>query len=107
MASGFKAYPFDEIEKKWQAYWLKNKTFRAADPGSIAGLRKNLFHGRDLFREVGNSIDPRTYGPHGSMAADADRSGLVYSNKALPTTSVGRAFVLRNCASHLGRDNCG
>ena len=32
MASGFKAYPFDEIEPKWQAHWLKNKTFRAPDP---------------------------------------------------------------------------
>ncbi len=28
-----KAYPFDRIEKKWQSYWLKNRTFRAAGPG--------------------------------------------------------------------------
>lgn len=33
MASGFKAYPFDEFEKKWQAYWLEHKTFRSPDPG--------------------------------------------------------------------------
>ncbi len=34
MASGFKAYPFDEIEPKWQAYWLEHKTFRAPDGGA-------------------------------------------------------------------------
>lgn len=34
MASGLKAYPFDEIEPKWQAYWLENKTFRAEDKSS-------------------------------------------------------------------------
>jgi leucyl-tRNA synthetase len=26
-------YPFHLIEPKWQSYWLKNKTFRAFDPG--------------------------------------------------------------------------
>jgi leucyl-tRNA synthetase len=31
MASGFKSYPFDEIEPKWQDYWLKNKTFKAVE----------------------------------------------------------------------------
>lgn len=34
MASGIKAYPFDEIEPKWQAYWLENETFRAEDTSS-------------------------------------------------------------------------
>ncbi len=32
MASGFKAYPFDALEKKWQAYWADHKTFRSPDP---------------------------------------------------------------------------
>ena len=31
MASGHKAYPFDEIEPKWQERWLAEKTFRAED----------------------------------------------------------------------------
>jgi leucyl-tRNA synthetase len=25
------AYPFPEIEKKWQKYWQENKTFRTPD----------------------------------------------------------------------------
>ena len=25
------AYPFTEIEAKWQEYWLRNKTFRTPD----------------------------------------------------------------------------
>lgn len=25
------AYPFPDIEKKWQAYWAANKTFRTPD----------------------------------------------------------------------------
>ena len=33
MASGFKAYPFDEIEPKWQAYWHEQKTYAAQDGG--------------------------------------------------------------------------
>ncbi|MEM8954365.1 MAG: leucine--tRNA ligase [Verrucomicrobiota bacterium] len=28
-----KAYPFDEIEPKWQAYWEENETFRVPNPG--------------------------------------------------------------------------
>jgi len=28
-------YPFGDIEKKWQAYWEKNKTFRAAEDPSV------------------------------------------------------------------------
>ncbi len=31
MVSGFKAYPFDEFEKKWQNYWLQNKTFQTKE----------------------------------------------------------------------------
>jgi leucyl-tRNA synthetase len=31
MASGIKAYPFDEFEPKWQKYWEKNQTFRTPD----------------------------------------------------------------------------
>ena len=32
MASGFKLYPFDQIEPKWQAHWQAQRTFRAVDP---------------------------------------------------------------------------
>src|SRR4051812_46450501 len=31
MASGIKAYPFDEFEPKWQKYWLSNKTFKSVE----------------------------------------------------------------------------
>ncbi len=31
MASGFKAYPFDEIEPKWQNFWLSRKTFKVTE----------------------------------------------------------------------------
>ncbi len=41
MASGFKAYPFDEIEKKWQTYWSDHQTFRAPDPGESGGDKPN------------------------------------------------------------------
>jgi leucyl-tRNA synthetase len=30
-----KSYPFDSIEKKWQSYWLENKTFRATEDASF------------------------------------------------------------------------
>ena len=40
-------YPFRDIEKKWQAYWEKNKTFRAAeDPKVPEGKRKYVL---DMF----------------------------------------------------------
>ncbi len=48
MASGFKAYPFDEFEKKWQAYWLEHKTFRAPDPGEKGG-EKPKYYVLDMF----------------------------------------------------------
>lgn len=48
MASGYKAYPFDEIEKKWQDYWVKNKTFRAVDPGE-PGSDKPKYYILDMF----------------------------------------------------------
>jgi len=41
MASGFKQYPFDEIEKKWQAYWSSHKTFRSPDPGESGSDKPN------------------------------------------------------------------
>ena len=31
MASGIKAYPFDEFEPKWQNFWLANKTFKSVE----------------------------------------------------------------------------
>ncbi|HNX68857.1 MAG TPA: leucine--tRNA ligase [Candidatus Omnitrophota bacterium] len=43
MASGFKAYPFDEFEKKWQAYWLEHKTFRSPDPGEPCGGKPKYY----------------------------------------------------------------
>jgi leucyl-tRNA synthetase len=34
------AYNFTAIEKKWQAYWLTNKSFAALDPADAAGMPK-------------------------------------------------------------------
>src|SRR5690242_19339003 len=34
------AYNFTAIEKKWQAYWLENKTFAALDPADAGSLPK-------------------------------------------------------------------
>jgi len=48
MASGFKAYPFDEIEKKWQTHWSDHKTFRAPDPGEPGG-EKPKYYVLDMF----------------------------------------------------------
>jgi leucyl-tRNA synthetase len=48
MASGFKAYPFDEIEKKWQAHWSAHKTFRSPDPGE-PGSEKQKYYVLDMF----------------------------------------------------------
>lgn len=48
MASGIKAYPYDQIEPKWQAYWKEKKTFRAADPGE-PGSEKPKFYVLDMF----------------------------------------------------------
>jgi leucyl-tRNA synthetase len=48
MVSGYKAYPFDEIEPKWQKYWLENKTFKAADPGE-KGSEKPKYYVLDMF----------------------------------------------------------
>src|SRR6266853_153803 len=45
MASGFKSYPFDEIEPKWQAHWDQHKTFRADD----ADKSKRKFYVLDMF----------------------------------------------------------
>ncbi len=43
-----KAYPFDQIEPKWQKYWLKNRTFQAVDPGQ-PGSEKPKFYVLDMF----------------------------------------------------------
>ncbi|MFA5159084.1 MAG: leucine--tRNA ligase, partial [Candidatus Omnitrophota bacterium] len=48
MASGFKAYPFDEIEKKWQAYWADHRIFRSPDPGET-GSEKPKYYVLDMF----------------------------------------------------------
>jgi leucyl-tRNA synthetase len=34
------AYNFTAIEKKWQRYWLENKTFAALDPAEAGGMSK-------------------------------------------------------------------
>ncbi|MFH0795738.1 MAG: class I tRNA ligase family protein, partial [Candidatus Omnitrophota bacterium] len=51
MASGIKAYPFDEIEVRWQAYWEQHKTFRAVDPdsGEAGHPSKPKFYILDMF----------------------------------------------------------
>jgi leucyl-tRNA synthetase len=33
-------YNFTAIEKKWQKYWLENKTFAALDPKDARGMPK-------------------------------------------------------------------
>src|SRR6476661_4864887 len=33
-------YNFTSIEKKWQQYWLENKTFRALDPAEAGAMPK-------------------------------------------------------------------
>ncbi|MBX7157195.1 MAG: leucine--tRNA ligase [Verrucomicrobiae bacterium] len=43
-----KAYPFHQIEPKWQHYWLDNKTFRAVDPGE-PGSEKPKYYILDMF----------------------------------------------------------
>ena len=48
MVSGFKTYPFDELEKKWQAYWLEHETFRSPDPGE-PGSDKPKYYVLDMF----------------------------------------------------------
>ena len=37
-------YNFDEIEKKWQDYWLDNKTFKTEDFGD-----KPKYYALDMF----------------------------------------------------------
>ncbi|MCM8775832.1 MAG: leucine--tRNA ligase [Candidatus Omnitrophica bacterium] len=48
MASGYKSYPFDEIEPKWQSYWETHKTFRSPDPGE-KGSDKPKYYVLDMF----------------------------------------------------------
>ncbi len=48
MASGLKAYPFDEIEKKWQAAWEAQQTFKSPDPGE-PGSDKPKYYVLDMF----------------------------------------------------------
>lgn len=48
MATGFKAYPFDEIEPKWQQYWVSKKTFRTPHPGE-PGSDKPKYYVLDMF----------------------------------------------------------
>lgn len=43
-----KAYPFQQIEPKWQNEWLKNRTFRAADPGEPSS-DKPKYYVLDMF----------------------------------------------------------
>ena len=48
MSAKEKAYPFDRIEPRWQNYWVKNKTFKAWDPGQI-GSEKPKYYVLDMF----------------------------------------------------------
>ena len=48
MVSDFKSYPFDCIERKWQEFWEKNKTFKSSDPGE-KGSEKPKFYILDMF----------------------------------------------------------
>jgi len=34
-------YNFTAIEKKWQAYWLTNKSFAALDPAAAGNMPKS------------------------------------------------------------------
>jgi len=34
------AYNFTTVEKKWQQYWLANRTFRALDPAEAGNMPK-------------------------------------------------------------------
>ena len=40
-------YPHAEVEPKWQAYWLANKTFAALDPDAAGDKRK--YYALDMF----------------------------------------------------------
>ncbi len=48
MADREKAYPFDQIEPKWQKHWVHHKAFRASDPGE-PGSEKPKFYVLDMF----------------------------------------------------------
>ncbi len=43
-----RAYPFHLIEPKWQEFWDRHKTFRAANPGE-PGSEKPKFYALDMF----------------------------------------------------------
>jgi leucyl-tRNA synthetase len=46
------AYPFNDIEKKWQKYWADNKTFKAVTPspaGEGRGEVKPKYYALDMF----------------------------------------------------------
>ena len=42
------AYPFEELEAKWQSYWLQNKTFRTPDIKEL-DTSKPKFYALDMF----------------------------------------------------------
>ncbi len=48
MATGFKAYPFDELEPKWQNFWVSKKIFRTPNPGEPGG-DKPKYYVLDMF----------------------------------------------------------
>ena len=43
-----RAYPFDEIEAKWQLFWEENRTFRTPD-GDDLDTSKPKFYVLDMF----------------------------------------------------------
>ena len=48
MSETKKSYPFDQIEPKWQKFWVENKTFKAPDPGE-PGSEKPKYYILDMF----------------------------------------------------------
>ena len=45
-----RAYPFDELEPKWQAYWDEHETFRALNPGEAGfDASKPKYYVLDMF----------------------------------------------------------
>ena len=43
------AYPFNDIERKWQKYWAENKTFRAENPSPEGKKEAPKYYALDMF----------------------------------------------------------
>ena len=106
-------YPFSDIEKKWQAYWEKNKTFRAVeDPAVARDKRKYIL---DMF-PYPSAAGLHVGHPEGYIATDIycrylrmngfqvlhpmgfDSFGLPAENYAIKTGTHPRASTEQNIA---------